>query len=38
VSEAEELLRLTRLRLQAGTSLPAEEAQALATLSSRQQT
>jgi outer membrane protein TolC len=37
VTEAEELLRLTRLRLRAGTGLPADELRALASLAGRQQ-
>ncbi len=37
VGEAEELLRLTRLRLRAGTGLPADELRAQAALAGRQQ-
>ena len=37
VSEAEELLRITNLRVRAGTGLPADVAQAEASLASRQQ-
>src|SRR5205807_2449052 len=37
VSEAEELLRIINLRLRAGTGLPADVAQAEASLASRQQ-
>jgi len=37
VAEAEELLRLTSLRLQAGTGLPADEERARASLAGRQQ-
>lgn len=37
VTEADELLRLTRLKLQAGTGLPADEARSVASLAARQQ-
>lgn len=37
VAEAEELLRLTRLHLQTGTGLPADEAKSAASLAARQQ-
>jgi outer membrane protein TolC len=37
VAEAEELLRLTRLRVQAGTSVPADDLRAQANLAGRQQ-